>query len=126
MPFTVICAPQPPTMVGCQTEMILTFGTIPRYLNYQRLLAVLENLGLDLTDVRREGTFNLKQSFFRHHFEDFTIDFIPKIGGDLSFSECNKRRHAVPIGEIEVFILSLTDLIISKKATGRKKDLHDV
>ncbi|NTS41245.1 hypothetical protein HRG84_10050 [Flavisolibacter sp. BT320] len=58
----------------------------PRYLNYQRLLAVLENLGLDLTDVRREETFNLKQSFFRHHFEDFTIDFIPKIGGDLSFS----------------------------------------
>lgn len=98
----------------------------PRYLNYCRLLDALEDLGLDMTDVRAEEFVNLKRSFFRHHFEDFILDFIPTVGGELSFSECYQRRHTVSLMETEIAILSLNDLILTKKATGRKKDLDDV
>jgi hypothetical protein len=98
----------------------------PRYYNYHRLIEALEDLGLDMTDVRNEEFVNLKRSFFRHHFDDFTIDFIPTVGGNLTFIDCYKRRLITTIGETEIAILCMTDLILSKKAAGRKKDLDDI
>jgi hypothetical protein len=93
----------------------------PRFSNYNRLLFALEDLGLDLTDVREEQLVNLKRSFFRHHFADYTLDFIPTVAGDSSFGDCYKRSYVVQIEQTEIPLLSLNDLIVIKTATGRKK-----
>lgn len=98
----------------------------PRYLNYQRLLDAFEDMGLDIGDAREEEFPFPKSSFFRFKLPGYSLDFLPKVGGDLKFDECYSRRSVSVIEEIEISVISLEDLILTKKAVGRKKDLEDI
>ena len=53
------------------------------------------------------------------------IDSLTSIAG-TSFDDCFDRRDVVSVGEIRVPIISLADLGVNKKPTGRGQALADV
>lgn len=53
------------------------------------------------------------------------IDIINQASG-INFEECYARRELITTEEIEIQIISKTDLIRNKKASGRHRDLADV
>jgi predicted nucleotidyltransferase len=51
------------------------------------------------------------------------VDFMGKIDGIRSFEGLRKRALAVPLGGARILVAALADIIKSKKAAGRPRDL---
>lgn len=98
----------------------------PSYENYFKLLNALEELGINVAEFRSEQAPNPKKSFFTHDFEDFKVDFLPKILGLDKFSASFFTRITSLVKGTEIYILSKKDLIKSKETTARKKDQDDI
>ncbi|MDQ6608277.1 MAG: hypothetical protein M3Y85_00440 [Bacteroidota bacterium] len=98
----------------------------PRYLNYTKLLDAFGDMGFDVVEFKEEDFPFPKSSFFRFKPQGYTLDFLPRIGGGLTFRDCYQRRIVSVIEETEISIIAIEDLIVCKKATGRKKDLEDI
>jgi len=91
--------------------------------NALRAYAALEAFGAPLhqlaaADLAESGTI------FQIGIEPRRIDIINKIDG-LSFDEARKGALLVTIDGIEVPVISRTDLIKNKLATGRERDRLD-
>lgn len=104
----------------------LDFWYNPTYSNYFHLLDTLEELGQDMTRYKEEQTPNPKESFFRYTFEDFTLDLLPKLGSELDFTSCYKKREMIEVERIQISFLCLEDLIKDKEASNRPKDIEDI
>ena len=98
----------------------------PTYKNYFSLLNALKDLGQDVSVFEAEQSPNPKKSFFKFEFPDFTLDFLPKLANDASFSDLFQRRELINVEKIEISFLGYEDLIISKKFSVRVKDLNDI
>ena len=98
----------------------------PSYGNYFNLLNALEELGQDVSEFKKEQTPDPYKSFFRFELEIATIDFLPSVPGLSKFSNSYKNKEVVNIQEVEINIISYDDLIISKKANARQKDIEDI
>ncbi len=98
----------------------------PTYENYYNLLRALESLGMNVKEYREENAPNPKKSFFRHEFEYFKIDFLPEILGLDKFNTSYINCEESEINGIEISILSSDDIIRSKEAIGREKDVDDI
>lgn len=53
------------------------------------------------------------------------IDFLTKIMG-LTFQEADERKMFLPLGDFQVPVLHIDDLIVNKLISGRAKDKADV
>jgi predicted nucleotidyltransferase len=104
----------------------LDFWFNPTYKNYFNLLNSMETLGIIVTEFKEELAPNPKKSYFRHDFGDFKIDFLPEIIGLKSFREAFSNRIVSNIDGIEICTISLEDLIKSKEASLRNKDMDDI
>ena len=98
----------------------------PSYANYFKLLNALEELGIDVVEIKKEQAPNPKKSFFSHEFNDFKVDFLPEILGLDRFSNSFSKKTTSLARGIEIYILSKQDLIKSKETTSRKKDQDDI
>jgi len=98
----------------------------PTYKNYFKILNVMEDLGQDITEFKEEKNPNPRKSFFKLHFEDFTLDMLPELKAELKFIEAFKRKESVQFEGTQIHFMSYIDLIEDKKATARKKDLNDI
>ncbi|MCW3075034.1 MAG: hypothetical protein JWP69_2103 [Flaviaesturariibacter sp.] len=98
----------------------------PSYENYFKLLDALEDLGQDVSRFREEKTPEPLRSFFRYEFDSFTLDFLPSIIGLDRFSMHYKQREISVVHDIEISIIGLADLLLSKKKSGRNKDIGDI
>lgn len=98
----------------------------PTYENYFKLLNVIEELGYDVLDCRKEISPNPLSSFFKLTFDDFSLDLLPKIKAAIKFIDAYQRREPIEIEGITINVLSYSDLVLDKRALGRKKDLEDV
>ena len=78
--------------------------------------ASVENLSLE--DLQKEGLI------FQIGVAPCRIDILTSIDG-LKFEEAYSRSKIVNIEEIPINVLSIPDLIINKRATGRTRDLAD-
>jgi len=92
--------------------------------NADRILSAVrsffgESLGLKKSDLLAPKTF------VQMGFPPLRIDLTTHCDG-LVFKEAWKNRMAGKYGDIDVFFLSLDDLIKNKAATGRDQDLVDV
>ena len=77
---------------------------------------ISEESGREFEEFNRMITFGIPPN---------RIDIMNAVKG-LSFDEAFARRNLVRIGDIEVQLISLEDLIASKRAAGRPQDLIDV
>lgn len=98
----------------------------PTYENYFKFLKVLEELGRDISGLKKEQSPDPRKSFFKFEFADFTFDALPSIKADVKFFEANQRKGTVEIEETQIHFISYLDLIEDKKATARKKDMEDI
>jgi len=75
--------------------------------------------GLSLEDLQKEGLI------FQIGVAPRRIDILTSVDG-LKFDEAFANSESIEIEGISVHILSISDLIKNKSATGRTKDLADV
>jgi predicted nucleotidyltransferase len=97
----------------------------PTLSNFHKILKALEELGVDITDLT-EITFDSKKTFLRIPNFSVRTEFLPQIMGVVSFDEAKKGSTKVLFDEVEVHVLSLSDLIKNKEAVHRPSDLLDV
>lgn len=98
----------------------------PTYENYLSILKVIETLGQDITEFKNERDLNPRESFFKLDFEDFTLDFLPKIKASIKFSEAYQRVETVELDKVKIHFISFQDLLEDKRASARKKDEEDI
>ena len=98
----------------------------PTYENYYNILKVMEELGQDITEFRKEQSPNPHKSFFKLDFDNFTLDILPEIKATIKFFDANKRKETVEFNDTQIHYMNYFDLIEDKKSTARKKDLEDI
>lgn len=91
--------------------------------NARKVLESLHDFGallhdLTLEDLSTEGTD------FQIGVEPVRIDILTAVSG-LTFSNAWENRQPVELGNLEVFVVGRNDLLVSKRAAGRPKDIGD-
>lgn len=104
----------------------LDFWYNPTYNNYYNLLNALEELERDVTRYRNEKTPDPNKSFFRFEEQYFKMDFLPKLSGLTRFRLSYENRCDVEIDDIKVSYIGYDDLVKSKLALARDKDIYDI
>ena len=92
--------------------------------NSARTFHALARFGAPIADVTPDY-FDHPGPAFQVGLPPFRIDILTKISG-LAFEEAWPNRQVMAIGGLDVAVIGRADLIINKKATGRKKDEIDV
>jgi len=91
--------------------------------NAKKAKEVLFDFGLVSDNVTEE--LFLSDNIVRMGLPPMRIEILTKIDG-VEFEECYKNRNNVIIDEVSIPLISLEDLKVNKKASGRHKDLNDL
>jgi predicted nucleotidyltransferase len=92
--------------------------------NADKILTSLAEFGAPMDDIFAED-FEKEGTVFQIGVDPIRIDIITKISG-VEFQDAIKNRKILEIEGIKVPVISLSDLIKNKKASGRLQDLADV
>ena len=94
--------------------------------NRDKLIPVLRSLGILDEDIEQISTMDFTTVLAFHIDEPpKRVDFLTKIVG-LTFREANEKKVFLPLGELQVPVLHIDDLIVNKLISGRAKDNADV
>lgn len=94
--------------------------------NYQRLLKAFAEFKMPLFDMTGENFLNHNEwDVFRFGRKPTRIDIMVKVKG-LEFNNAFLKSKIYTIEKIKIRTVRLQDLIKSKKAAGRFKDLDDI
>lgn len=88
--------------------------------NMRKLKAVARSLGASIL-----RPYYPVSELFRvvNDDQNMQIDFMPRLDGVRSFEGLRARASTVPFGDENLLIASLADIIKSKRAAGRPRDL---
>lgn len=92
--------------------------------NASRVVAALREFGFDLPELSEE-LFTDPDRMTRMGREPMKIEILNSVSG-LDFADAIERAVTIQFGEVEVPVISLSDLRINKMASGRLKDLDDL
>ncbi len=92
--------------------------------NAQKTFKALERFGMRTPEMRPE-LFEEKGKIIRMGVPPMRLEIQTDISG-VDFEDCFNRRNRVDIAGLQVNLISLDDLKINKKASGRYKDLEDL
>ena len=92
--------------------------------NAAKAAAVLRDFGMSGCDVSVD-LFLESGKIVRMGFPPVRIEVLTGVDG-VDFDECNARRETAFSDDIEIPMISISDLKINKKASGRHKDLEDL
>jgi hypothetical protein len=92
--------------------------------NAAKLGRALEQFGFRDAEIV-DGRFLKPSSVFRFGVPPLQIDILTDASG-IDFNQCYPRREILERDGIEISIISLADLRLNKKASGRAKDLADL
>ena len=90
--------------------------------NIGKLEKALEDFGAPYIDI--EGFKKEKGSFIRMGVSPIQIDVLKEASGVI-MEECYKRRNILIIDDIKINIISINDLIMNKRSSGREQDITD-
>lgn len=93
-------------------------------LNAEGLVSVLKDFGFDLLEVTEE-VFLQENKVIRMGVPPVRIELITTISG-VAFDDCYAQRVVDIIDGVPVNLISLEQLRLNKKASGRSKDLNDL
>ncbi len=114
----------------------IAYHSIPRYTkdidilvepskeNSKKLLSVLKQFGFGEIGLS-EDSFQESAQIIQLGYPPLRIDLLTSITG-VTFETVWENRELGTYGDIPCFFISKDDLIINKKATGRKQDKADV
>ncbi len=92
--------------------------------NASNLLRALSRFGAPLSEVS-EADFAAEGIVFQIGTSPRRIDILTRISG-VEFEMAYTNRKLVSVDGIEIPVISVTDLIANKRASGRSQDLADV
>jgi hypothetical protein len=92
--------------------------------NAKRLVEALALFGFTHGEAT-ESLFTTPGVVVRMGLPPMRIELLTRLSG-VEFSECRARCETLEADGISIPVISLTDLIKNKKASGRPKDLADV
>ncbi len=92
--------------------------------NAERIFQALKEFGAPLANITIDD-FTVPTLVFQIGIEPSRINILMGLK-ELNFDECWERRATARVGEIEIYFISIDDLIFNKKLAGRPQDLRDV
>jgi hypothetical protein len=92
--------------------------------NARKISETLQEFGIPAKDVP-ESLFLERDKVIRMGVPPVRIEVITGASG-VEFQDCYKRREQFGIDDFTIHLISLDDLKINKKASGRHKDLEDL
>lgn len=92
--------------------------------NAVRTVKVLKRFGMEAPEITAD-LFLDKGKVIRLGVPPMRLEIQTDISG-VEFADCYARRCRVDMGGIEVNLISLDDLKVNKRASGRHKDLDDL
>ena len=92
--------------------------------NIQRLMKALEQFGFGNVGLKSKDFLN-PDTVVQLGYEPNRIDILTEIAG-LHFEKVYKSRVGGRFGKQRVWFISLSDLMVSKKAAARKQDKADL
>lgn len=103
----------------------------PQPANLRRLAAALRSLDARVLnpgqeDVEIDAKMLPKATIWQFSTRDGGVDVLHEVPGGRPYEELNERALRVALGDIEVPVVDLDDLIQMKLARGRPIDLADV
>lgn len=94
--------------------------------NYQKLLKAFEEFRMPVFDMTEENfLLHNEWDVFRFGREPHRIDIMVQVKG-LDFKKSLAQSKTYTIDKVKIRTVALKDLIKSKKAAGRFKDLDDI
>ena len=106
-----------------RATMDIDIWVMPSSQNADAVLRALRNFGAPLHNLTRED-LQKDGTIFQIGVAPRRIDIITTVSG-LEFEETYRRSLPVDIDGIEVHVPSINDLILNKRASGRRKDVAD-
>ncbi|OFX20807.1 MAG: hypothetical protein A2033_10110 [Bacteroidetes bacterium GWA2_31_9] len=103
----------------------LDFWYRPGYENSLNLLKALEELGYNVKELKSKSP-DPKKTFYSFEFDIYKADFLPSVPGLDDFMTSYNRKERYKIKEVDVYVISFDDLIISKQTKSRSKDIEDI
>jgi hypothetical protein len=92
--------------------------------NAARIISTIEDFGFDSSEFTPE-LFLKEKSIVRMGIPPMRLELLNYIDG-VNFDESFTERKLIKIDDIEVNLISLKHLKLTKKASGRFKDLNDL
>lgn len=92
--------------------------------NAKQILTALDKFGFGSAGIEREDLEN-PDKVIQLGYPPIRIDIITSISG-LSWEEAYKDKIKGEYGDIFVYYIGKENLVLNKKASGRKKDLADI
>jgi len=106
-----------------RSTMDIDLWVMPDPENAPLVMQTLEDFGAPINDLIPED-LEKEGLIFQIGVAPCRIDIITSIDG-LQFDDAFSRSELIEIEGIPIHVLSIPDLIINKRATGRTKDLAD-
>ncbi len=103
----------------------------PEPANLKRLAAALRSLGARVLNAGEEGTpidakMLPRATIWQFATRDGGVDVMHEVPGGRPYSELSERALHVRLGEVDVPVVDLDDLIAMKLARGCPTDLTDL
>lgn len=92
--------------------------------NAERLVACLRAFGFDSPDLD-PTIFEDPRRIVRMGETPIRIDILSDIDG-VKFEECKSRADSISVNGVMIPVISLADLKLNKRASGRAKDADDL
>ena len=92
--------------------------------NAEKIVSALREFGFDLPELSAE-LFLKEEQIVRMGVPPVRLEIITSISG-VSFDECYEDRVTDILDGVEVNLISLKNLKVNKKASGRYRDLDDL
>ena len=106
-----------------RSTMDIDLWVMPDPENAILILQALEDFGAPIGDLSAKD-LQKEDLIFQIGIAPRRIDILTSIDG-LKFNEAFAHSEIINIEGISIHVLSISDLIINKRATGRTKDLAD-
>ena len=92
--------------------------------NAVKCVKALTEFGFGGGDLDTE-LFSTPDNLVRMGVEPMKIEILNYLNG-VDFNQAYERRLSFPVEDIQLSVISLSDLLVNKKSVGRLKDLLDV
>lgn len=92
--------------------------------NAERIVSCLREFGFDSPELNPE-LFEQPDALIRMGNAPIRIEILSDIDG-VEFDDCMTRAERRQLAGVEVLVISLEDLKVNKRASGRPKDLDDL
>ena len=106
-----------------RSTMDIDLWVMPDPENAHLVLQALEDFGAPSSELSPED-LQKKDIVFQIGVAPRRIDILTSVDG-LKFEDAFPRSNIIEIDAISIHVLSVSDLITNKRATGRTKDLAD-